>query len=159
MIRYLDTKHKCQRHESVPDRVSKHGAPTQWAAIRKLKDGRNYLCTYASWGSLKDIRSEKNQTEKLHMIPFTYNLQKKKIHTERKDISGCWGQRTEWVQTSARELPERWKRSPTGKWWQLYSSISLMKTIKFYAHGRWILWCINYTSMQSFKRKSIPGRR
>ena len=88
------THHRCP---SADEWISNMGWPTQWNIIQPWK-GMQFSYRPLQRMNLENIMlSERRQTQNTthYMVPFTWNIQNRQIHRDRKQISGCQGQREE----------------------------------------------------------------
>ena len=82
------------RRPSADEWISNMGSPTQWNIIQPWK-GMEFSYRPLQRMNLENIMlSERRQTQNTthYVVPFTWNIQTRQIHRDRKQISGCQGQ-------------------------------------------------------------------
>ena len=81
------------RRPSADEWISNMGSPTQWNIIQPWK-GMEFSYRPLQRMNLENIMlSERRQTQNTthYMVPFTWNIQTRQIHRDRKQISGFQG--------------------------------------------------------------------
>lgn len=108
---------------------------------------------------------KRNRSQKsTHCMPFIRNIQSRPIYRNRKWTTGCLGLRfgewREWrVVVNQYGVFWRWWKCFKNKLeWCLCNSVKSTKALGCRLDVRWILWHLNYISIQLFKKNESTLR-